>query len=75
MPMKEWLASRMRASRQRAKASFFISLYGSGSQPVAPFPVGVEQPFQRGHLRPLENTDIYIMIHNSSKISYEAATK
>ena len=32
-------------------------------------PLGVEQPFHRGHLRPSENTDIYIMIHNSSKIT------
>ena len=25
--------------------------------------------FHMGHLKPLENTDIYIMIHNSSKIT------
>jgi hypothetical protein len=30
---------------------------------------GVECPFQRGH------TDVYIIIHNSPKISYEVATK
>ena len=28
-----------------------------------------QSSFHRGHLRPLENTDIYIMIHNSSKIT------
>ena len=28
---------------------------------------GVKCPFHRGHLRPLENTDIYILIYNSSK--------
>jgi hypothetical protein len=28
-------------------------------------PFRVEQPFHRGHLRPWENTDIYIMIHIS----------
>lgn len=31
-------------------------------------------PFPRGHLRPPENTGIYIMIHNSNKISYETKT-
>ena len=30
---------------------------------------GVEQPFYRGHPRPPENIDIYIMIHNSSKMT------
>jgi hypothetical protein len=29
---------------------------------------GSNDPFT-GHLRPLENTDIYIMIHNSDKIT------
>ena len=37
-------------------------------------PFGIKQPIHRGHLRSLENTDIYIMVHNSSKISYEIAT-
>lgn len=32
-------------------------------------PFGVEQPFHRGHLKPLENTDIYVTIHSSSKIT------
>jgi hypothetical protein len=32
-------------------------------------PLGVEQSFHRGHLRLSENTDSYIIIHNSSKIS------
>ena len=36
--------------------------------------VNAEWPFHWGHLRPSENTEIYIMIHNSSKISYEVAT-
>jgi hypothetical protein len=31
-------------------------------------PLGVEWPFHRGRLKPLENTGVYIMIHNSSKI-------
>ena len=30
--------------------------------------LGVEWPLHRGHLRPLGNTDIYIMVHNGSKI-------
>lgn len=30
-------------------------------------PFVVEQPFPRGHLRPLEGTDIYITTNNSSK--------
>lgn len=29
----------------------------------------VEQPFHRGRLRPQENTNIYIMIHSSSKVT------
>lgn len=32
-------------------------------------PFQVEKPFHRGHLRPLENTDIYIMIQNSKKFT------
>jgi hypothetical protein len=40
----------------------------SGSQSMDLDPSGVEWPFHRSHLRPSENTDIYIMIHNSSKI-------
>ncbi|XP_054566676.1 NADH dehydrogenase [ubiquinone] 1 alpha subcomplex subunit 3 isoform X2 [Eptesicus fuscus] len=31
--------------------------------------------YRQGGLRPSENTDIYITIRNSSKISYEVATK
>jgi ribosomal protein L39E len=31
--------------------------------------LGVEGPFHKHHLRPSENTDIYIMIPNSSKIT------
>jgi hypothetical protein len=32
------------------------------------------QNFHRDHLRPSENTDIYVMIHKSSKISHKIAT-
>ena len=32
-------------------------------------PLGVDQVFHRGRLRPSENTDIYITIHDSSKIT------
>lgn len=32
-------------------------------------PLGVEQPFHRGHLRPLKDTDICITIHKSSKVT------
>ena len=32
-------------------------------------PSGAEQPIHRGRLRPLENIDIYIMIHNSGMIT------
>lgn len=35
---------------------------------------GSNDPFT-GHLRPLENTDIYIMIHNSDNHSYEVERK
>jgi hypothetical protein len=30
--------------------------------------LGIKLPFYRGHLKPLENTDIYIIINNRSKI-------
>lgn len=33
-----------------------------------PWPLGFEMTFSQGHLRPLEDTDIYIMIHSSGKI-------
>lgn len=32
-------------------------------------PFGVKGSFHRGHLRSLENTDIYVMTHNSSNIT------
>lgn len=35
----------------------------SGSQP------GVGLPLHRGHPRPSENTHIYVMIHNSRKVT------
>jgi hypothetical protein len=39
-------------------------------------PLKIEHPFHRGPLRPLENTDTYIMIYNSGKnYSYEVVTK
>lgn len=46
-----------------------MTAYASGSQPVGHNPLGVEHPFHRGHLQPLRNTNIYIMIHNSSNIA------
>jgi hypothetical protein len=33
-------------------------------------PLGVKRPFHRGHI-----SDIYISIHNNSKINYEVAMK
>jgi hypothetical protein len=33
--------------------------------------LGVKRPFYRGYLRPSCIPDIYIVIHNSSKISYD----
>lgn len=36
-------------------------------------PLRVKQYFHRGLLRPLENTDIHIMIHNSINYSYKVA--
>ena len=33
-------------------------------------PLRVKQFLHRGHLKPLENTDIYITTHNSSKITF-----
>ena len=29
---------------------------------------GIKQPSHKGHLRLLENTDIYVTIHNSCKV-------
>lgn len=47
-----------------------LNAYNSGSQPVDLDPFwGVEQLFHMGPLRPLENTDIYIPIHSSGKIT------
>jgi hypothetical protein len=37
-------------------------------------PSEVEQPFHRGHLRPSENTNIYITAHNDSK-NYKTSKK
>jgi hypothetical protein len=31
-------------------------------------PFQVKRPFHRGHLRPLENTGIYITLHNVAKL-------
>lgn len=43
----------------------------SDSQPVGHHSFGgyVEQPFHRGYLRSSETIDIYITIHNGSKIT------
>ena len=49
--------------------SFNWSPYSSGSQPGGHEPFGGQMTFHRGRLRPSENTDIYIMIHDSSKIT------
>ena len=48
------------------------TLYNSGFSTCGLQPLGggvVKQPFHRGHLRPSKIKDIYIMIHNSSKIT------
>ena len=42
---------------------FMTSLVGVGEKE------GVEQPFNRGRLRPPENTDVYTMIYSSRKIT------
>jgi hypothetical protein len=51
-----------------------MELYINGSQPIVctlpPLPrpaPGIKRPFYKCHLRPLEDTDIYFIIHNSSK--------
>ena len=46
----------------------FETTYNNCSQPVGLNPLGLRQPIHKGRLRPLCNTDVYIMIHNSSKI-------
>jgi hypothetical protein len=46
-----------------------LSLNDSDSQPMRHNPSEVALPFPRGHPKPLENTDIYITIHKSSKIA------
>lgn len=45
------------------------------SQPEGCDLFGGSMTFYRGCLRSSENTDIYFMIHNSSKSSYEVTTK
>lgn len=48
----------------------------TGSRPVVlNMWVVTPYPFHRGHLRPLENVDIYIIIHNSRKLQYKIAVK
>ena len=48
----------------------------SHSQPMGHGPFGgIERPFHSGHVRPLENTDIYTMIHNSSKLQLWSSNK
>lgn len=32
--------------------------------------LGVESSFHMGHERPLKNTDVYIIIHNSRKLQF-----
>jgi hypothetical protein len=46
----------------------FFLVYSGGAQLVGSKAFGVQWTFHRG-LRPSENTDVYIMIHNSSKIT------
>lgn len=41
----------------------------SGSHPVGCIPFGAERFFHRGHLRKLENTDIYVTINNKGKFT------
>jgi hypothetical protein len=36
---------------------------------------GIERPFHSGHVRPLENTDIYTTVHNSRKIAVRGSKK
>jgi hypothetical protein len=56
-------------NQKKTLQSAFLKLWAMTSWGVEPFS-------QRGHMRPLEISDIYITIHNSSKIkSYEVATK
>jgi hypothetical protein len=45
------------------------SPYSSGSQPVGLDLFRGQLTLSWGRLRPLEDTDIYIMIYNSSKIT------
>jgi hypothetical protein len=47
----------------------YPTFVSSGSQPVGHDPTLVQWPLHRSYLRPSENTDIFIMIHNSSKIT------
>jgi hypothetical protein len=57
------------------RVPFPHTLQPRGLQPVGRDPTGVEQTFPRGHLGSVKNSGIYIVIHNSIKISYEVAKK
>lgn len=37
--------------------------------------LGLKRPFHRGFLKPSGNTDVYSMIHKSSKVSYDVPMK
>ena len=54
-----------------------VMFYNSGSQPVGRDPLGkeVERPSHWQSPRPPEISVTFTMIRNSSKISYEVATK
>ena len=53
------------AKQTKLPSKYYV--YVNVSQPVAP------NPFHRGHLSLSESKDIYTIIQNSSKISYEIA--
>lgn len=54
---------------QQGKKGGHMSPWVSGSQPVGLNAFEIEQLRHRRHLRPSESTDVYVRIHNSSKIT------
>lgn len=57
------------ASGSRASWNEVQEFQSRSSQPVGHDSFGVGATLSRGHLRPLENTNAYIMVHKSSEIT------
>lgn len=65
-----FIGYRLQDKRQVLSALLNISVYRAAVFNLwVKTPLGIKQLFHRGYLRLLENTDIYVTIHNTSKIT------